>query len=144
IARLWSTKRDGSSCAAAPMSLFTLNGEDHVRPPSMDLEKKTSDWVAEPPQPPYARYSTPSPSIAIEGWYAVYAGGAFTITFGLNHGGVVTAAGTGTASARSPATAKATTRLATSVRDAKVTRCVGLRDITPRLRLESPRSPRFT
>src|SRR6267143_1466398 len=123
---------------------FTRTFAEKLRPPSVDFEKKTSDWLAEPPQPPYARYSTPSPSIAIEGWYAVYAGGAFTITFGLNHGGVVTAAGTGTASARSPAAAKATTRLAASVRDAKVTRCVGSRDITPRLRLESPRSPRFT
>src|SRR6267378_3262044 len=28
---LWPTKIDGSTCITAPMSLFTLNGADHVR-----------------------------------------------------------------------------------------------------------------
>src|SRR2546422_4024837 len=141
---LWSRKREGSTWMAPPASLFTRNGADHVRPPSRDFEKKTSAPVVDPPHPPYARYRTPFPSAAIEGWYAVYAGGAFTIVFGPNHGAVAGAAGTGIAKARTPAAMKANTRLATSVRDAKVTRCMGSRDIAPRLRLEPPRSPRFT
>ena len=64
----------------------------------------------------------------------MYAGGAFTITFAENHGGVVEAAGTGTANARSPAAVKATTRLATSARDAQ--RGEALEDIAPLLLLE--------
>src|SRR6266545_7556730 len=116
---LWSRKIDGSTWAAPPASLFTLYGADHVRPPSRDFEKKMSCWVVEPPHPPYARYRTPAASTAIEGWYPRYAGGAFTIVFGPNHGAVApTAAGTGTATARRLATPRVAMRAATRVRDA--------------------------
>src|SRR5437773_9083212 len=84
----------------------------------------------------------PSPSIPREGWYPVYAGGAFTITFGLNHGAVGAAAGTGRASARSPAATNATTRLATIVRDAQMRETV--EDMATLLLAESCRfNPRY-
>src|SRR3989442_7013531 len=100
MAGLWSTKIEGSACAAPPTSLFTRNGADHVRPPSEDFEKKMSCWVVDPPQPPYARYRTPAPSIASEGWYETYAGGSVTRVFGPNQGGLATAERAGTANPR--------------------------------------------
>jgi len=55
MSALWSTKREGSFWVAPPASLFTLNASVQVLPPSSDLEKNTSAWVVDPPQPAYAR-----------------------------------------------------------------------------------------
>src|SRR2546422_11168890 len=100
------------------MSLFPLNALDQVLPPSAAFVKKPPAPVADPPHPPYARYRTPWPSIAMEGWYEVYAGDIVTRTFGPNHGGVAGAAETGVATATSAAAARAPIRLSTIVRDA--------------------------
>src|SRR2546428_13545738 len=97
----------GPCCAAPPASLFTRVGADRARPPSRDFVKKMSDCVVDPPQPPKARYSTPCPSMAIDGWYELYAGAAVTGGSGPNQAGGATAPDAGPAVPGSRPTARA-------------------------------------
>src|SRR3989442_11228739 len=133
----------GSCCAAPPTSLFTRSGADQVRPPSRDFVKKMSDCVVDPPQPPKARYSTPCPSMAIEGWYELYAGAAVTGEFGPNQGGVATAADAGADIPSRPTTARAATRPTTTIALACEARGRGFGDISPCLLRECTPSTRI-
>src|SRR5467141_1202983 len=70
----------GWDCEFAATMIGT-SGEK-LPPPSVDLEKNTSDWVTVPPQPANAMYATPSEPIAMDGFAAVYAGGRSTMKLG--------------------------------------------------------------
>src|SRR6267143_57245 len=132
-----SRASDGSDWAAAPGSLLTRDGVDHVLP-SEDFVKKTSDWVTVPPHPANAKYATPSEPIAMDGFAAVYAGGRSTRKLGPKCG----AAGPAEATcAKAPTNANARNAASTAIgriRLSRRARAVGTRGMRAALLSQTP------